>query len=210
MGDINIKHISQLALGDIFNINLAAETDEAYNRETPEDGTAAQQYAEDADFEEVLPYEEACADYPDDCDLFRTEIRVPELTQMLSQLVRQRQQQGKVINRTHWYVVWKTFYTYHFITDKNTHKKFIQWVDDNFGWTGKVRDFRHISPEGVADIPLDKWSDENPPSSQAPQAKDYTVWRDALKEAFICVDYNGNLNCRKEFRTNWFDTSLEL
>ena len=148
--------------------------------------------------------------YPEsnlDAVLFNEALNMPKLKQALGTLVAAKRGKGE-LKIAHWFIVWKVFRRYNFITKQPTQSKFIQWVTTVFGWNWQAKDFKgSVVPEGVRNIALDEWTIEKL-SAQRPQAVDYMSWRDTLMEAFLTNAGNGRKDCKGELCSRWFDTNL--
>lgn len=138
--------------------------------------------------------------------LFNEALDMPKIKLALYSLVASKRPRNE-LKIVHWFIVWKVFRQYSFITKKQSQAKFIQWVKDVFGWDWQSSNFKGtIVPHGVRK-PLNEWTIESL-SVQRPQAEDYLNWRDTLVEAFLTDGVNGRKDCKSELCSRWFDTNL--
>lgn len=143
-----------------------------------------------------------------DAILFRKELILPALKAELGRLVEKEKIEKGEWNIAHWFVVWKMFRHYRFITKENTQAMFIRWVTEVFGWGWKSTNFKgtnvHPSMKSVA---FCEWTYDNI-CGQATQADKFIHWKNKLEEAFLTLEKKGKRDCKEQFRTAWFDTKM--
>lgn len=143
-----------------------------------------------------------------DAMLFREELIMPALKAELGRLMEEEKIEKGEWNIAHWFVVWKMFRHYRFITKDNTQAMFIRWVTEVFGWDWKSTNFKgtnvHPSMKSVA---FCEWTYDNI-CGQATQADKFIHWKNKLEDAFLTLEKKGRRDCKEQFRTAWFDTKM--
>lgn len=138
-------------------------------------------------------------------DLFDERLKVPEIKVELHRLVEEECAKGEW-NIAHWFVVWKVFRHYRFITKERTQARFIRWVKDEFGWDWKTNNFKGTNVHSsMKDIELSDWNIDNI-CTQIPQAKKFIDWKNKLVDAFLSSENDGRRDCKEQFCSAWFNT----
>ena len=174
-------------------------------------GSASESKSEESYFEPFASSassdgEVSYSENPLDSELFNKALKMDKVKQALGALVSAKRGKGE-FKIVHWFIVWKVFRRYRFILNEKTQTKFIQWVNDVFGWHWKTMDFKATVPETLKRTPLDEWTDSNL-STQRPQADEYLAWRDKLIDTFLDEEMSGKRDCKERFYMTWFDTDL--
>lgn len=140
--------------------------------------------------------------------LFREELVMPAIKAELGRLMEEEKIEKGKWNIAHWYVVWKMFRHYKFITKENTQAMFIRWVAEVFGWDWKTNDFKGTNVHSsLKNIVFDAWTYDNI-CGQTTQAEKFIHWKNKLVEAFLTPEKKGRRDCKEKFRTAWFATKL--
>lgn len=143
-----------------------------------------------------------------DACLFRKELDMPAVKAELGRLMEEEKIVKGEWNIAHWFVVWKMFRHYKFITKDKTQKIFIKWVAEVFGWDWKTDNFKgtNVHPS-LKSIAFDKWTYDNI-CGQTTQAEKFIHWKNKLVDAFLTPEKDGRRDCKEQFCSAWFDTQL--
>lgn len=143
-----------------------------------------------------------------DDPLFRKELIISAIKAELGRLMEEEKIEKGEWNIAHWFVVWKMFRHYRFITKENTQAMFVRWVAEVFGWDWKTNDFKGTNVHSsLKNIDFDKWTYDNI-CGQTAQAEKFIHWKNKLMDAFLTPEKDGRRDCKEQFRSAWFDTKL--
>ena len=129
-------------------------------------------------------------------DIFHIALNISKVKDGINRIIIAKGKEGKfLLSVKWWFVVHKVLEEIDWLNDKQD-TKFIQWVDDVFGWKWKTRDFKSVLA-GFKHTHSTKWDSNTVKDMNT--GRQYRELADYIRNMFVNINSDGRITDKQEF-----------
>jgi hypothetical protein len=129
-------------------------------------------------------------------NIFHRALNINKVKVGINRIIIAKGKEGKFqLSVKWWFVVHKVLEEIDWLNDKQ-NTKFIQWIDDVYGWEWKTRDFKSVLA-GFKHTHSTKWNEDT--VKDANTGREYRDFANYVRSQFVDIDANGEITDKQEF-----------